>query len=128
MRLHTGTSGFAYKEWKGSFYPADLRERDMLAFYCQHFSAVEINNTFYKMPAESMLLSWTEQAPADFTFVLKASQRITHMRRLKDAGEPLGYMLGTAAALGSRPVRPLKSASHPVASDLACCRFCFPTA
>jgi uncharacterized protein YecE (DUF72 family) len=102
MRLLTGTSGFAYKEWKGTFYPAELRDREMLRFYSTRFASVEINNTFYKMPAESMLLGWTEQVPADFTFVLKASQRITHMRRLKDAAEPLTWMLRSAAVLGHR--------------------------
>jgi uncharacterized protein YecE (DUF72 family) len=101
MRLHTGTSGFAYKEWKGTFYPQELPAADMLRFYSRHFSTVEINNTFYRLPAESTLLQWAEQVPPNFTFVLKASQRITHQKRLKDAAEPLDYFVRTATVLGN---------------------------
>ena len=78
MRLFVGTSGFSYKEWKGSFYPEDLPASDMLRYYAERLSAVEINNTFYRMPKATMLAQWSEQVPAEFVFVLKASQRITH--------------------------------------------------
>ncbi|MCI0407687.1 MAG: DUF72 domain-containing protein, partial [Acidobacteria bacterium] len=77
-------SGYAYKEWKGDFYPQDLRAEEMLQFYAKHFPAVEINNTFYRMPSEKVIVQWAEQVPENFVFVLKASQRITHMGRLKD--------------------------------------------
>jgi uncharacterized protein YecE (DUF72 family) len=102
MRLFVGTSGFSYKEWKGSFYPEDLPAADMLRYYAERLSAVEINNTFYRMPKAPMLSQWGEQVPAGFVFVLKASQRITHQKRLKDAAEEVVYFFRQAAALGDR--------------------------
>ncbi|HWP37434.1 MAG TPA: DUF72 domain-containing protein [Gemmatimonadales bacterium] len=102
MRVAVGTSGFAYKEWKGSFYPADLKDADMLRFYGERFKTVEINNTFYRMPTEKLLANWAMQVPADFTFVLKASQRITHLKRLKGAADDVAYFTRTAATLGQR--------------------------
>jgi uncharacterized protein YecE (DUF72 family) len=102
MRVAVGTSGFAYKEWKGSFYPSDLKADDFLRFYASRLHAVEINNTFYRMPTEKLLVSWTGQVPEDFTFVLKASQRITHRKRLKECGEELQYFLRTANTLGAK--------------------------
>lgn len=100
VRLRYGTSGFAYREWKGSFYPDDLPAARMLSFYADRFPAVEINNTFYRMPRESVLSAWARQVPPDFRFVLKATQWITHRKRLRDAAEPLRYFLDSAAALG----------------------------
>jgi uncharacterized protein YecE (DUF72 family) len=100
-RLFTGTSGFAYKEWKGPFYPGDLPEAKMLDFYGGHFRSVEINNTFYRMPRASVLEDWASRVPADFRFVLKASRQITHMKRLKEQA-PLDYLLQTSAALGEK--------------------------
>jgi len=102
MRLLAGTSGFSYKEWKGSFYPQDLPVSGMLSYYAERFPAVEINNTFYRLPSEQTLLQWAEQVPESFRFVLKASQSITHRRRLKDVEDPLEYLLGASAALGEK--------------------------
>jgi len=102
VRIAVGTSGYAYKEWKGSFYPVDLPADGMLRFYGSRFGAVEINNTFYRMPTEKVLLGWAADVPDGFTFVLKASQRITHRKRLKDAGEEVAYFLKTANVLGPR--------------------------
>jgi uncharacterized protein YecE (DUF72 family) len=102
MRVLTGTSGFSYKEWKGSFYPEDLPAEEMLRFYASRLPAVEINNTFYRMPKAELLASWAEQVPDGFRFVLKASQRITHFKRLKDVSEEVGYFLRVAATLGDR--------------------------
>ncbi|HEV3443654.1 MAG TPA: DUF72 domain-containing protein, partial [Gemmataceae bacterium] len=99
MKMHAGTSGYSYKEWKGNFYPADLPAAGMLPFYAERFSTVEINNTFYRMPAEKMLLNWSAQVPEDFAFVLKAPQRITHIKKLKDVGDDVAYLLRTAAVL-----------------------------
>ena len=102
-RLWTGTSGFSYKEWKGSFYPEKLPATKMLAYYSRQLSSVEINNTFYRLPRAEMLEKWAAQVPRDFAFVLKASRRITHMKRLKDAGDPLEYLVRTSVgALGSQ--------------------------
>jgi uncharacterized protein YecE (DUF72 family) len=102
MRLFTGTSGFAYKEWKGSFYPQDLPASGMLRFYAERFPAVEINNTFYRIPKVTVLEQWATQVPAGFVFVLKASQAITHRARLRDVAEPTGHFFRTAAVLGDR--------------------------
>ena len=102
MRVLPGTSGFSYKEWKGSFYPEDLPDSEMLRFYSSRLPAVEINNTFYRMPRASLLESWAEQVPDGFTFALKASQQITHRKRLRDAGEAVSYFLQVATTLGDR--------------------------
>lgn len=102
MNLYVGTSGYAYKEWKGSFYPQDLPAKRMLHYYGEHFRSVEINNTFYRMPTAALLQSWGGEVPADFRFVLKASQRITHQHRLVDADEDVGYLLDVADTLGKR--------------------------
>lgn len=102
MRLLVGTSGYSYKEWKGSFYPEDLPASAMLEHYARRLPAVEINNTFYRMPRAEMLASWAEQVPDGFRFALKASQRITHQKRLKDAGDSVDYFLRVASTLGDR--------------------------
>ncbi len=102
MRVLCGTSGYSYTQWKGSFYPDDLPAARMLSFYCERFPTVEINNTFYRMPTSKMLAQWAEKVPPGFQFALKASQRITHQKRLKETAELLGYFLRTAAELGSR--------------------------
>ena len=103
MILKAGTSGFAFKEWKGSFYPSDLKDDGMLGFYASKFPVVEINNTFYRLPKESVIQSWAAQVPESFTFAIKASQRITHFARLKpDAASALEYLLKTTSTLGAR--------------------------
>jgi len=102
MSLYVGTSGYSYKEWKGTFYPKDLPAKGMLHYYGERFRTVEINNTFYRMPKTSVLESWAAEVPADFKFVLKASQRITHMQRLKDAADSVSYLLETAGTLQER--------------------------
>lgn len=102
MKILVGMSGYSYKEWKGGFYPEDLPAEGMLPFYAERFHAVEINNTFYRMPTEKLLLQWADQVPADFIFVLKASRRITHMNRLKDVTEHVQYFFQTATVLGAR--------------------------
>ena len=101
MRIRAGTSGFAYKEWKGSFYPDDLANDGMLGYYAGWFGAVEINNTWYRMPSGSLLEGWAAQVPETFRFVLKANRQITHFKRLKDeALEPLEYFWSKATTLG----------------------------
>lgn len=78
--LRAGTSGYAYKEWKGSFYPEKLPANEMLRFYAQQFRSVEVNNTFYRMPSESVVEQWSAQVPDGFQFALKLNQQITHIR------------------------------------------------
>jgi uncharacterized protein YecE (DUF72 family) len=102
MRVLVGTSGYSYKEWKGSFYPADLPASKMLRYYGERFPTVEANNTFYKMPTAKALGEWRGQVPADFVFAVKASQRITHQERLVDSGESLQRFLAACDALGEQ--------------------------
>lgn len=102
MRILVGTSGYSYKPWKGPFYPEDLPAAKMLAYYGERFDTVEINNTFYRMPKKDLLERWAGDVPESFRFVLKASQRITHHKRLKNVAEEMNYLLETAAVLGPR--------------------------
>ena len=102
VRVLIGTSGYSYAEWKGSFYPEKMAAKDMLRFYAERFPTVEINNTFYRMPKEALLQGWADQVPENFTFVIKASQRITHFKRLKECGEPLTYLFRVTSTLGAR--------------------------
>src|SRR5260370_36291626 len=102
MRFFVGTSGFSYKEWKGSFYPEKLPQKDMLRYYVQRFSTVEVNSTFQRMPTVKLLESWAEQVPAGFRFVLKAPQIITHRKRLNDVEEETTTFLRNASALLER--------------------------
>lgn len=101
-RCYAGTSGFSYKEWHGSFYPSDLPESERLSFYASQLGAVEINNTFYRLPKRDQLRSWTEQTPNEFRFVIKAPRRITHQKRLLNAEEPMGYLTKNVAVMGER--------------------------
>src|SRR4029079_4985815 len=102
MHVLTGTSGYSYKEWKGRFYPEKMKEAEMLTFYAGRFSTVEINNTFYRMPAPDLLRKWAEQTPDGFTLVLRAPQRITHPRWLPEVSGAVSSSSETAAALGGK--------------------------
>jgi uncharacterized protein YecE (DUF72 family) len=99
MQFFVGTSGYSYPKWKGSFYPAKLPQAEMLRYYAERFDAVEMNNTFYKMPSESDVEAWASQVPHGFRFAIKAPQTITHFKRLKDAEDPTERLLRTAAVL-----------------------------
>lgn len=102
VQILAGTSGYSYKEWKGSFYPEKLPAKDMLSHYAERLPAVEINNTFYRMPRRSVLEAWVEQVPAGFRFAVKASRRITHNKRLAEASEETTYLLSNLEVLGDR--------------------------
>lgn len=103
MRVaRVGTSGYNFPEWKGTFYPAKLPASQMLQYYAQHLSTVEVNYTFYRMPNAKTVAGWDQATPAGFIFVLKAPQRITHIARLKDIDDPLRYFLETARRLGAK--------------------------
>jgi uncharacterized protein YecE (DUF72 family) len=102
MTLYVGTSGYSYKEWKGSFYPETIPAKDMLSYYASRLQAVELNNTFYRMPQPSMIENWKAQVPENFRFSVKAPQVITHFRRLKDAGPQTRQLLKTVSALEER--------------------------
>jgi uncharacterized protein YecE (DUF72 family) len=102
LRLHLGTSGFAYKEWRGTFYPEDLPSQGMLRFYATRLTSVEINNTFYRMPSPGLLESWAGEVPEGFDFVLKAPRRITHVKRLREVGDDVRYLGQVASTLGGK--------------------------
>jgi uncharacterized protein YecE (DUF72 family) len=103
MKLLAGTSGYSFKEWKGTFYPADLKADGMLSFYATKFATLEINNTFYRLPKESVLMEWAAQVPDQFCFSIKASQKITHYTRLKAESESMvQFLLKNTALLGDR--------------------------
>lgn len=101
MALIVGTSGYSYKEWKGTFYPAGLPAAKMLPFYATHFHTVEINNTFYRMPNEKLVAKWASEVPDGFRFVLKAPQWMTHQKWL-DAKSAVSRFFDIAATLGAK--------------------------
>jgi uncharacterized protein YecE (DUF72 family) len=103
MRLFAGASGYSFKEWKGDFYPKDIKAEAMLAYYAERLPTVEINNTFYRMPTVAMLEHWVEVTPPDFRFAIKASRRITHISRLKEtAADSVAYLYKALEALGAK--------------------------
>jgi uncharacterized protein YecE (DUF72 family) len=103
-RINAGASGYSFKEWRGTFYPPDLKADAMLAWYAERLGTVEINNTFYRMPKAALLEAWAAATPAHFRFAIKASRRITHLARLKadSAAEPLAFLYRNLAALGDK--------------------------
>ncbi|HEX6262280.1 MAG TPA: DUF72 domain-containing protein [Actinomycetota bacterium] len=100
--LYVGTSGFAYDEWRGTFYPEDLKRDAYLEHYATRFPAVEINYTFRRFPSPKTLERWRGQSEDGFRFVLKAHGRITHTRRLRDTDEDVRSFLELARLLGDR--------------------------
>src|SRR4029078_4325855 len=101
--LYLGTSGFGYDEWRhGVFYPEGLPASRMLSYYATLFRSVEINYTFRKFPSQKVLTSWLQQTPVGFRFTLKANQRITHVRRLRDVAGEVRAFMNEAAVLGDR--------------------------
>jgi uncharacterized protein YecE (DUF72 family) len=101
--LYVGTSGFSFDGWKhGVFYPEGLKNREMLSYYASRFPSVEINYTFRRFPTEKSLTTWREQTPEDFRFTLKANQRITHFKKLRDVDDDVRDFLKAAAVLGER--------------------------
>lgn len=100
--IRIGTSGWVYKDWRGRFYPSDLSPRDELSFYSRAFSTVEINYSFYRLPTLETFVSWREQTPDDFTFAVKASRFITHLKRLTDPAEPVERLFSRVSGLGNK--------------------------
>jgi uncharacterized protein YecE (DUF72 family) len=102
MDLYVGTSGYSYKPWKGTFYPKNLPDKQMLRSYGERFQTVEINYTFKSMPTVPLLTKWADQVPTNFKFVLKAPQQITHRKRLKDAADLVSQLFEVAGTLKDR--------------------------
>ncbi len=101
-RIHVGTSGWAYREFQGLFYPPKLRTEDRLSFYAQNFDIVELNNSFYRLPSQETFSHWAASTPDHFRFAVKASRYLTHILRLKDPEEPLARMMDSVSALGHK--------------------------
>ena len=102
MKLYVGTSGYSYKEWKGSFYPEKISPNEMLSYYADKLPAVELNNTYYRLPQPGTVESWRAQVPKNFRFSIKAPQSITLYRRLKDVGWQTKNLLETVSVLGDQ--------------------------
>jgi|SRR5882672_2094623 len=103
-RLFAGASGYSFKEWKGGFYPADMKPEGMLAWYAERLPTVEINNTFYQMPKTAVLENWARATPESFRFAIKASRRITHLSRLKadTAADSVAFLYRNLETLGAK--------------------------
>ncbi len=100
--LFVGTSGWSYKHWRGRFYPANAPSRQWFAYYARHFSSVEINYTFYRLPMEKTFVRWREQEPQQFVYALKAPSTITHFRKLRQPKAALDRFLERARLLGDK--------------------------
>lgn len=101
-RLYCGTSGWNYQHWKLRFYPEGLPSDKWLSYYGRHFDTVEINNSFYRLPEKTTFERWRDQSPDGFTFAVKASRYLTHMKKLKDPADPLDKVLSHSSGLGSK--------------------------
>jgi len=99
-QLLIGTSGWSYKHWRGLFYPQDLPPGEWFSYYKDHFNTVEINNTFYHLPAEKTFRNWRKQAPEGFIYAVKASRYITHIKRLRDSQLALEKFIRRVRLLG----------------------------
>lgn len=102
MPVLVGTSGWQYRDWKGTFYPTGLRQADWLCHYARHFRVVEINNAFYRLPEPETFAAWARRTPDDFVVVVKASRYLTHVRRLRDPEEAVGRFTDHARHLGAK--------------------------
>src|SRR5215472_13420194 len=91
--IRIGTSGWHYQHWRGPFYPADLPASNMLTFYTRHFDAIEINNSFYRLPSLRALAAWHDSTPSGFCFAVKASRFLTHNKKLKEPRNALDNLL-----------------------------------
>ncbi|WP_369058564.1 DUF72 domain-containing protein [Caulobacter sp. 73W] len=100
--LRIGCSGWTYDDWKGPFYPDDLRLKDRLAFYATQFDACEINGSFYRLPTEKAVKAWAEGAPDGFCFAWKVSRYISHNKKLKECEDSVKLVFGVMSNLGDR--------------------------
>ena len=93
LQYYIGTSGWHYEHWLGRFYPERLTKAKWLEFYTGHFTTVELNNSFYRLPSEAAFATWHDSSPANFTFAVKVSRFITHIKRLKNSEEARGSVM-----------------------------------
>lgn len=102
MAVRVGTSGWQYADWRGGLYPAHVPQRLWLEHYAAEFDTVEVNNAFYRLPERSVFESWRERTPPEFVVTVKASRYLTHIKRLREPGEPVARLLDRAAGFGSK--------------------------
>ncbi|MCX7635638.1 MAG: DUF72 domain-containing protein [Syntrophales bacterium] len=102
MKVLVGTAGWSYGHWEGVFYPVGLPVKARLSHYAQHFATVEVNASFYRLPAVPTFLAWREQTPAGFVMAVKANRYLTHVKRLQAPAEPLARLFQAARALGDK--------------------------
>ncbi|GHF15433.1 DUF72 domain-containing protein [Streptomyces fumanus] len=129
MTLFVGTSGWQYRDWRGVLYPAGLPVRRWLEEYAAGFATVEVNNAFYRLPAPETFAAWRERVPGDFVVAVKASRFLTHVKRLRDPGEPVRRLLAHAGGLGDRLGPVLLQLPPTLRADpglLDACLGCFP--
>ncbi|MFE9308705.1 DUF72 domain-containing protein [Streptomyces sp. NPDC088353] len=129
MTLFVGTSGWQYKDWRGVLYPQGCPTRLWLEEYAAAFATLEVNNAFYRLPARETFEAWRERVPADFVVAVKASRYLTHIKRLKDPGEPVHRLMTHAAGLGDRLGPVLLQLPPTLRADpglLDACLACFP--
>ena len=100
--VRIGTSGWAYKDWNGPFYPDEVKVKDRLFYISRSFPTLEINASFYRMPTDKAVAGWREQTPDDFLFAWKASRYITHNKKLNDPADSLAYMFQRIKGLGDK--------------------------
>ena len=99
---YIGTSGWHYDHWRHRFYPGELDKRKWLEFYTRNFTTVELNNSFYRLPSETAFAAWYDSSPANFTFAVKVSRFITHIKRLKDTEEAVEKFITRAKILDKK--------------------------
>jgi uncharacterized protein YecE (DUF72 family) len=102
MPVFVGTSGWQYSSWRGAFYPADLHQRQWLAAYAEVFQAVEVDNTFYRLPERSTFEAWRRSTPDDFIFSVKMNRFLTHVKRLRDAVPLVDRFMQQGSALSDK--------------------------
>jgi uncharacterized protein YecE (DUF72 family) len=97
--VRIGTSGWHYKHWLGPFYPRELRAKDMLSWYMERFNTVELNNSFYRLPAAETFEAWRRATPSSFCFAVKGSRYITHRKKLHDPESTVARFMEPVQAL-----------------------------
>jgi uncharacterized protein YecE (DUF72 family) len=102
LKYYIGTSGWHYDHWREEFYPTGLPKSGWLEFYSKHFSTVELNNSFYRLPSEKAFANWRDSSPGAFVFAVKVSRFITHIKRLKDTAEPVANFIARARLLDEK--------------------------
>lgn len=102
MIFQVGANGFNHHQWRGNFYPSEIGEREMLAYYANRLGAVEIETSFFRMPSPTQLESWVYETPDNFCFSLTVPRRITHQKRLKDVAGPIQDLVKGTKRMGRK--------------------------